>query len=190
MVQGEQKLSDIFIRPAHAYDASLYYRCRFDVDARIMSGSTEEVTFGDHLLWFLGKINAPLSARYYTIVLSNGTGIGYVRFDSIKGNEWEISIAIVPDPRYRMLGYATEALRAGIEDMRKNIVDPKYSLFILRPFCLDNYISSEKGTPKFMARVYPDNMGAKKVFTRTGFVTEWQENGFDVYKYSPQRRLV
>lgn len=179
-------MSNILIRPSNIYDAGLYYLCRFDVDARIMSGSTDQVNYGSHLKWFRRKISTPISARYYTIILDNGEGIGYVRFDSIGGNKWEISIAIVPNVKHRRLGHATRALEAAINDMRKNIVDHKHTFFTLRPYCTTGYMNENQ--VEFIARTHPDNIAAKKVFVRLGFELIAIEYGFEIYRYSCDKK--
>jgi UDP-2,4-diacetamido-2,4,6-trideoxy-beta-L-altropyranose hydrolase len=131
------------LRPVRADDCRLIWEWANDHVTRAQSFSTEPISWEEHSAWFEAKQTDPLS-RFYIAEDENAAPIGQVRYQ-IEGETAVISVSLAPNQRG--LGYSTEIIRLGTQELwTTTTVNLIY------------------------AYIKPDNCVSISAFTKAGFV--------------------
>jgi RimJ/RimL family protein N-acetyltransferase len=121
----------LHLRPVTLDDARQLFVWANDPDTRRQSLSTDEIVWGDHLLWLEGKLEDPLCTFY--LVERDGAPIGQVRFDREQGAAETIAvISISLDPALRRQGLGTAAITAALAQLQTDAPVAVVHAFIKR----------------------------------------------------------
>lgn len=131
-------------RPATLLDADLLFEWRNDVGTRSGSRSPHEVSRDDHVAWLSRAVDS--GERQLLVVEDEGCPVGTVRWDHLRGTDWEVSITVAPEARRRGLG--VPLLRAG-------------------EVALGGAIG---GAARLVATVHQDNAASRRLFERAGYL--------------------
>lgn len=142
------------IRPAHTYDCDLFYQLRNDPEYRKYFRNAGHIPYPEHTHWYYMKLGSK-DARYLTVVSHTGAGVGYIRFDRMGGREWSISVAIVPQLRWRgIMSRMVPAAFGYLGDWGVGVT----------------------------AQVHPDNAAALRLFRGLGFTEIGMQDKYMVFR--------
>lgn len=99
------------------------------------------ITPAEHEQWFSDKLND--HREIMLMAVEEGRDVGHVRF-SMQGDEPEVNINIAPCERGK--GYGTKVLKMAVQ-----------------------WLLEQKGSPKVIAHIKPDNQSSIKTFQKAGF---------------------
>ncbi|SDR69640.1 GNAT family N-acetyltransferase [Gramella sp. MAR_2010_147] len=105
------------LRNAAFSDVDLIFNWAKNPIVRQYSFSKEKIQFGDHVKWFINKIEDP-KCRYYILEI-NGVPAGSIRFDLDENNEALITYLI--DPVFSGKGLGTYILKVGLERLESDV---------------------------------------------------------------------
>ena len=103
----------VTLRPAEFRDCRPLWEWRNEQDTREASFNTKYIPFDEHERWFTRKLSDP-HMRIFIAVDSQGSEIGYVRFDISEGQA-EISVSI--DTNERGKGYGVVVIKNGSDHL-------------------------------------------------------------------------
>lgn len=103
------------LKSAKEEDAQLLFEWANDSLVRNNSFNSEPIKWGNHIKWFLNKLNSSDSNIF--ILCHNFTPIGQVRLDFVNGY-WEIDYSIVK--KYRGKGFGEKIIQLVSEKLDKN----------------------------------------------------------------------
>ena len=97
----------ITLRPVRPEDARLIWMWANDPETRIVSFSSEPISWEQHEAWFIAKLADPQCLFYVALDIA-GEPIGQIRYQ-IEEDEAVLSVSVVPGKRGR--GYGTSMIR-------------------------------------------------------------------------------
>ncbi|WP_347353750.1 bifunctional UDP-2,4-diacetamido-2,4,6-trideoxy-beta-L-altropyranose hydrolase/GNAT family N-acetyltransferase, partial [Acetoanaerobium noterae] len=106
--------SPCLLRPVSADDRELVWRIANSPEVRAMSGSTADIPWDSHCIWFERQLASP-RPPFYVVCHVSGEPAGYVRF-SVESGEAVISIAL--DGKWRNRGMGAKAIELGCARLR------------------------------------------------------------------------
>jgi len=134
--------SRVTLRPAGLEDCRRVWDWRNEQDTREASFNTKYIPFDEHERWFTRKLSDS-DMRIFIAVDSQGSEIGYVRFDISEGQA-EISVSI--DKKQRGKGYGVPVIKNGSERLL-----------------------ATKSVQRIIAHIKRDNPASVVAFERAGF---------------------
>ncbi len=141
---------DVSLRKAVATDLAVTFEWASDKTIRMFSFTKSEITFENHINWFLGKIND--EACYYYLAEWQNNTVGSIRFD-IKNEVAVISYLL--SPGYHSQGLGIVLLKKGIESVLQE---------------------KNRSFSKISGLVMPQNFPSVKAFERLNFRKEKVED--------------
>lgn len=148
--RASQIATGIVLRQATLKDARILWEWRNDPETRMNSRSTTPVEWSNHLKWLARVIADP--ATILLVGEVENRSIGTVRFDPIRNDAREISIALAPATRGKGLG--TRLLIAA---------------------CRHTRVSDRCAV---LARIRSSNLRSQAIFKKAGFVLERNEDDY------------
>lgn len=110
-----QNILAVLAKPA---DSKQIWEWRNDPVSRMMSLTSEEISWESHSQWFLNKLNSSNCVFYLGETPSESEKIGVVRFDlDYEKNQAQVSINL--NPLMRGKGYSAPLLRGAIKAFRE-----------------------------------------------------------------------
>lgn len=100
----------VTLRPAESRDGDFLLALRNDPAVRRWFYNSTPISASRHRAWFRERMSSS-DCRLY-IQECDGEAIGYVRFEPLVGDDWQVSVAISPD--YQGCGYGRLALREAL----------------------------------------------------------------------------
>ena len=146
----------LVLRDAQIQDSLLVLELRNASDVREFATSTEEIPVSIHQTWFEKRISNQIRNPFWIIEFKK-VDVGYIRFDEVSRNTFEVSIAI--SNSYRGNGLGKTALMQGLEKLEELSV-----------------------VSKVIARVHVDNVISKITFKKCGFSESGQDGNFLFFK--------
>lgn len=137
---GDGLSGTLALRPATYDDARFFFELRNEDGVRRASFASDCISWDHHLTWFEQRL---ASGDPIYVVQSNGQPVGYVRLDALGHNEYEISVAVIPEARGRGIG--------------TSIIE------------LASEVAGNYGAVKLIARVKPGNDASLRAFEAAGY---------------------
>ena len=136
---------ELAIRPAEAADAELLWRWVNDPGVRKASFRRDPIDWNDHVAWFGNRLESQTNRIY--VLEENGAPAAQVRFDLGESDAWEIDVGV--DPGRRGRGIGAEAVTSACAEL-----------------------FADTGATSIVARVKRANIPSLRMFAKSGFVEE------------------
>lgn len=145
---GDGLSGTVTLRPATHDDARFFFELRNEDGVRQASFDSEPFSWDHHLAWFGQRL---ASGDPIYVVESAGEPVGYIRLDALGNNEYEISVAVIPEARGRGIG--TSVIKLASE------------------------AAEGDGAVRLIARVKPGNDASVRAFEAAGYSGGLHHNG-------------
>ncbi|RIK10024.1 MAG: hypothetical protein DCC49_04415 [Acidobacteria bacterium] len=149
---GDGLSGSLTLRPATEDDARFFFELRNEVGVREASFSSEPFSWEHHLDWFERRL---ASGDPIFVAQSGGENVGYVRLDSLGDDEYEVSVAVIPEVRGHGIG--TSLIKQASE------------------------AAEAEGAIRLIARIRPGNDASMKAFEAAGYSGGLHHNGEEMF---------
>jgi RimJ/RimL family protein N-acetyltransferase len=131
------------LRSVRAEDCKLLWEWANDPTIRLVSFSSESISWESHVKWFSAKLHDP-NCLFFVALDLDDIPIGQIRYE-INGDEATVSVSLAPDQRGK--GYGSQIIQFA-----------SHKVFESTPVKLIH------------AYIKPDNLSSIRAFKRAGFV--------------------